>query len=58
MAHRIRVAPSTKMSGRGLYEATCSCGDYRSASTTRPRAVAAGCAHLYDKTINRLKESK
>lgn len=44
--HVITVNQSTKPDARGLYEAQCSCGEYRSGPTSQNQAHKRGRAHM------------
>lgn len=46
MAHVIRIVPAPKMDTPSLVAAECSCGNYRSGSTTENDARKRGEAHV------------
>jgi hypothetical protein len=51
--HRITIVPAPKMDTPGLVAAECSCGHYRSSSTTEHEARKRGIAHAFNIGVKR-----
>jgi hypothetical protein len=52
MIHHITIVPAPKMDTPSLVAAECSCGKYRSSSTTENDARKRGAAHVAAKEAN------